>query len=217
MHLFLIILSYMYFCLPRASLGTCLGGIWYRCPSHLKVDQSKGGLWVTSRWTSKSVTSRRTLRPQSLDACWRSWASSHVKVTGENCRCMNHWLSLFRRHFLSWNSELDPSEAVFGCSGRQERKPSQSPSPMCGHWSADSDSGLALNHPGVQRQSPSLFRWTPKIIESVWSLHCRGGPISPSAFLFQTSLLPLSSFTRLSLLYFFFSSSAPYFSSTISS
>lgn len=104
---------------------------------------------------------------------------------------------------------LDAAESP---RGRQERKPSQSLSPTCGHWSAGSDSGLALNHPGVQRQSPPLFRWTPKIIESVWSQRCRGAPISPSAFSFKHPSFPFSHFTHPnSLLYFFLSSSAPFF------
>lgn len=61
-----------------------------------------------------------------------------IKVREGNFETANCRPSFFcgSGHFLCWNSAWDPSEAVLGCSRvtqRQERKPSQSPSPMCGH------------------------------------------------------------------------------------
>lgn len=66
----------------------------------------------------------------------------------------------------------------------EKKKVSLSPFPLCGHWSAGSDSRSVLNHPGVQSQPvlpTPLFRKSPKIIESVWSRQCHGAPISPPA------------------------------------
>lgn len=77
---------------------------------------------------------------------------------------------------------------------------SPSPFPLCGHWSAGSDSSFVLNHPGVQSQPvlpTPLFRQAPKIIESVWNRECHGTPISPlTSFSFFISLLFLSLFVH---------------------
>lgn len=92
---------------------------------------------------------------------------------------------------------------------------SPSPFPLCGHWSAGSDSSFVLNHPGVQSQPvlpTPLFRQAPKIIESVWNRECHGTPISPlTSFFFYIPSLPLTFCTPLSspisslwLFFFFF-------------
>lgn len=93
---------------------------------------------------------------------------------------------------------LDPSKAAWVQPWKTEKKKllphkesrkkmSQSPIPLCGHWSAGSDSSSVLNHPGVQSQPvlpTPLFRQAPKIIESVLSQEYHGAPISPLAFFF---------------------------------
>lgn len=107
-----------------------------------------------------------------------------------------------RRRWIHQRLLLDAAELA---RGRQEREAAQTPRPTCGHWSAHSDSGLALSHPGVQRQSPLLFVQ----VDSKDNRKClepaapRGSNLTFS-FLFQTSLLPLSRFTH----------STPYFISS---